>query len=231
MPPGEVASDAPTDIELARSAEATKAAGRHRARCRTRSPGWATGPAGTAVETPPAAPAPVEPAPPEPAPPEPVTYRGRLGKARGLLSGYLGAVRSKGKIDAGTWDDLEEALIRADVGVGATDLLLDDLRTRVKNGDIAGPDALVDALKGIWWPCSRPPMPRWPCPGPAGEPIAADPPMEGRRTASGTGRCVAVRGGQRGGQDHHGGQGGQSDVPVRDQGSAGRRGHLPGRRR
>jgi fused signal recognition particle receptor len=80
--------------------------------------------------------------------PEPATYRGRLGKARGLLAGYLGSVRSKGRIDAGTWDDLEEALIRADVGVGATDVLLDDLRSRVKSGEISGPDALIDALKG-----------------------------------------------------------------------------------
>jgi len=84
---------------------------------------------------------------PAPVAPEPATYQGRLGKARGLLSTYLGAVRSKGKIDAATWDDLEEALIRADVGVGATDVLLDDLRARVKAGEIAGPDALVDALK------------------------------------------------------------------------------------
>ena len=78
--------------------------------------------------------APEERVPETPAPetpePEPATYQGRLGKARGLLSSYLGAVRSKGKIDAGTWDDLEEALIRADVGVGATDVLLDDLRGR-----------------------------------------------------------------------------------------------------
>jgi fused signal recognition particle receptor len=89
---------------------------------------------------------PVEP--PEPSePPEPATYRGRLGKARGLLSGYLGSVRSKGKVDAATWDDLEEALIRADVGVGATDALLDGLRARVKDGSIVGPDALVEALK------------------------------------------------------------------------------------
>ena len=73
--------------------------------------------------------------------------RSRLGKARGLLSGYLGSVRTKGKVDAGTWDDLEEALIRADVGVGATDRLLEDLRARVKAGEIAGPDALVEALK------------------------------------------------------------------------------------
>ncbi len=78
---------------------------------------------------------------------EPATYRGRLGKARGLFAGYLGAVRSRGRIEPATWDDLEEALIRADVGVGATDALLDDLRGRVKAGDIAGPDALVEALK------------------------------------------------------------------------------------
>jgi len=71
-----------------------------------------------------------------------------LGKARGLLAGYLGSVRSRGKIDATTWDDLEEALIRADVGVKATDTMLADLRARVKSGEIVGPDALVAALKG-----------------------------------------------------------------------------------
>ncbi|HEY4928421.1 MAG TPA: signal recognition particle-docking protein FtsY [Acidimicrobiales bacterium] len=83
---------------------------------------------------------------PEPEPEAP-SYRGRLGKARGLLSGYIGTVRARGKIDAATWDDLEEALIRADVGVGATDALLGDLRGRVTSGEIGGPDALVDALK------------------------------------------------------------------------------------
>lgn len=88
--------------------------------------------------------APAEVSVPEP---EPASYRGRLGKARGLLSGYVGAIRARGKIDGGTWDELEEALIRADVGVGATDALLDDLRGRVKSGEIGGPDALVDALK------------------------------------------------------------------------------------
>jgi fused signal recognition particle receptor len=95
----------------------------------------------------------LEPTPPtaiEPAPepePEAPSYRGRLGKARGLLSGYIGTVRARGKIDAATWDDLEEALIRADIGVGATDALLGDLRGRVTSGEIGGPDALVDALK------------------------------------------------------------------------------------
>jgi fused signal recognition particle receptor len=126
VPAGEVASDAPTDIELERSAATVRASD-------------------TLVEEPP--PTPTEPEE-RPSEPEPATYRGRLGKARGLLSGYLGSVRSKGKIEASSWDDLEEALIRADVGVGATDALLADLKSRVKAGEISGAEALVEALKG-----------------------------------------------------------------------------------
>ncbi len=133
VPPGEVASDAPTDVELARSAEAAQAA-------------ETTDIASGAVVAPPT-PVPAPPSPVTEPVAEPATYRSRLGKARGLLSGYLGSVRSRGKIDASTWDELEEALIRADVGVGATDGLLQDLRGRVKAGEIGGPDALVDALK------------------------------------------------------------------------------------
>lgn len=135
VPPGEVASDAPTDVELDRSAEATRRT--------TEVDGAHAAPVA-------AEPVAAEPAPAEPEPPavvEPITYRARLGKARGLLAGYLGSIRSKGKVDGATWDDLEEALIRADVGVGATDALLDDLRTRVKEGEIGSPEVLVDALK------------------------------------------------------------------------------------
>ena len=101
-------------------------------------------PAEAPAVTPETAPAIVPTPTPEP---EPASYRGRLGKARGLLSGYIGAVRARGRIDVTTWDDLEEALIRADVGVGATDALLNDLRDRVQSGGIGDPDALVDALK------------------------------------------------------------------------------------
>jgi fused signal recognition particle receptor len=146
VPAGEVARDTPTDIELARSADATRTA--------DASPSAVPVPPAIDLEAQPTATAAPTPAPPPaPAPPpqpaaEPASYRSRLGKARGLLSGYMGAVRSRGKIDDATWDELEEALIRADVGVGATDALLDDLKTRVKGGEIAGPDALVEALKG-----------------------------------------------------------------------------------
>jgi len=74
-------------------------------------------------------------------------FRDRLGKARGLLAGYLGSVRARTKIDDDTWDELEEALIRADVGIAATTALLDQLRAQVKAENITNPELLVDALK------------------------------------------------------------------------------------
>ncbi len=46
-----------------------------------------------------------------------------------------------------TWDDLEEALLRADVGLGVTESLLDDLKARVQDGEIDEPAALLDALQ------------------------------------------------------------------------------------
>jgi fused signal recognition particle receptor len=136
VPPGEVASDATTDIELARGAEATRAAQGSAGDVAVAEPPAVAAETTTALE-------PEREA--EEAPP--VSYRSRLGKARGLLAGYLGSVRGRARIDAETWEDLEEALIRADVGVGATDALLADLRQRVKGGEIDGPDALLAALK------------------------------------------------------------------------------------
>jgi fused signal recognition particle receptor len=103
-------------------------------------------PAPAVVEAPVAEPTP-EPAPIVEAPPKP-RFRDRLGKARTQFAGYIGAVLSRSAIDDETWDDLEEALIRADVGVGTTTALLDDLRARVKSDGIKTPDELVAALKG-----------------------------------------------------------------------------------
>ena len=93
-------------------------------------------------------------APPEPdevlGPPEvavPPRLRERLGKARNLLATRVSSVLARSGIDEETWEELEEALILADVGVSTTTSLLDGLRTRVKAGEIGGPDALLDALK------------------------------------------------------------------------------------
>jgi fused signal recognition particle receptor len=75
-------------------------------------------------------------------------FRDRLTKARGLLAGYLGSVLSRSRIDEETWEELEEALLRADVGVTTTTALLADLREEVQRKAITQPDALVAQLKG-----------------------------------------------------------------------------------
>jgi len=72
--------------------------------------------------------------------------RERLGRTRGVFAG-LRSLRGKA-VDPGAWDALEEALIRADVGVATTDALLEDLRRRVRDREIGGGDELVDALRG-----------------------------------------------------------------------------------
>jgi fused signal recognition particle receptor len=106
----------------------------------------APAPAPTAtVEAPPAQPAPA-PAPTPEAPAAPPSYRSRLGGVRGLFSGAVSSLRA-GRIDQATWDSLEEALIRADVGVSTTTALLDDLRSKVETNQIRGGDDLLEALR------------------------------------------------------------------------------------
>jgi fused signal recognition particle receptor len=75
----------------------------------------------------------------------PPSYRSRLGGVRGLFSGAVAALRS-GRIDEATWESLEEALIRADVGVSTTGVLLDELRAKVQTREISGGDDLLEAL-------------------------------------------------------------------------------------
>jgi fused signal recognition particle receptor len=75
------------------------------------------------------------------------SFRSRVGKTRQLLSGYLTAIRRRDRIDQETWDDLEEALIRADVGVETATELLDELKARVRTEAIADSDQLLGALK------------------------------------------------------------------------------------
>ncbi|MEY3166492.1 MAG: signal recognition particle receptor, partial [Actinomycetota bacterium] len=66
----------------------------------------------------------------------PVVPVNRWGKTAVALAGILGGVRSRGGITNETWDDLEEALLKADVGIGVTDALLNGLRQRVKSKEI-----------------------------------------------------------------------------------------------
>ncbi len=86
-------------------------------------------------------------APPEVVAPVRPSFRERLAKARGAVSGYLGSILARTDIDDETWDELEEALIRADVGVGPTTDMLDAVRARVKAESIEAPEVLLEAVK------------------------------------------------------------------------------------
>lgn len=75
-------------------------------------------------------------------------FRDRMAKSRAALAGAFSGIRGRSGIDADTWDELEEALLRADVGVRVTDELLGGLRARVKSKEIVDPAGLLDALQG-----------------------------------------------------------------------------------
>ena len=84
-------------------------------------------------------------APAEPAA-EPTRLRTRLGRARDLLAGALGGLRGGGRLDASAWDELEEALILADVGLATTTALLVELRAAAAAQKIDSRAGLVDLL-------------------------------------------------------------------------------------
>ena len=71
----------------------------------------------------------------------------RFAKAAGVFTGAFAGVRAKERITADTWDDLEETLLRADVGLAVTTSLLEKLKTRVDKKEISDPRALIDALQ------------------------------------------------------------------------------------
>ncbi len=74
-------------------------------------------------------------------------FRDRLTKARSKFAGMVGALAGRSKIDEDAWDELEEALIGADVGMDATQDLLDHLRAQVKAEGLETGDELLEALK------------------------------------------------------------------------------------
>lgn len=82
-----------------------------------------------------------------PAPVAPASFRDRLARARGVFATATTGVLRRTSIEQSTWDDLEEAMLRADLGVKVTTALLDSLRERVKRREITEPAALVAALR------------------------------------------------------------------------------------
>lgn len=71
----------------------------------------------------------------------------RLGKARSAFTGYLGGLVGLGTVDEEAWEDLEEALIRADVGVGVTMKLISEVQEKAKEAGVDDGEAILGLLK------------------------------------------------------------------------------------
>lgn len=79
--------------------------------------------------------------------PDEVTVKERAGRTRSLFASAFQSIRGRGSIDVGTWEELEETLLRADIGIGLTTRLLDPLRAAAKAGTIRTPDDAINALR------------------------------------------------------------------------------------
>jgi len=99
----------------------------------------------TAPETPAAATGVLEIERPPPSAGRLVRLRARLARSQSSVGSALLNLLSRDRLDDETWDEIEEVLITADVGVAPARLMADDLRTKVKVLGARGP-AEVRAL-------------------------------------------------------------------------------------
>ncbi len=74
--------------------------------------------------------------------------RDRLGRTRAAFSGVFTGMRGH-KIDDATWEDLEEAMLLADVGLPTTERILDEVRARAKAEGAVEADALVGLVRDV----------------------------------------------------------------------------------
>ena len=73
-----------------------------------------------------------------------------LSKTKNAIFGQIDEVlKAFVKVDEDLLEEIEELLICSDVGVGATEEIIEELREQIKDGRLKEKDQVVDALKGI----------------------------------------------------------------------------------
>ena len=77
-----------------------------------------------------------------------VRLRARLARSQSSVGSALLSLLSRDRLDDDTWDEIEEVLITADVGVVPARLMVDDLRTKVKVLGARGPAEVRALLRG-----------------------------------------------------------------------------------
>jgi fused signal recognition particle receptor len=76
-----------------------------------------------------------------------VRLRARLARSQSSVGSALLNLLSRDKLDDETWDEIEEVLITADVGVVPARLMVDDLKTKVKVLGVRGPAEVRNLLR------------------------------------------------------------------------------------
>jgi len=84
---------------------------------------------------------------PEPTAGRLVRLRSRLSRSQNSLGKGLLTLLSRDRLDEETWEEIEDTLLTADVGVSATQELVENLRTRVKVLGTRTPDELRGLLR------------------------------------------------------------------------------------
>src|SRR5262249_15354822 len=92
------------------------------------------------------------PAPPEIEVPPPsagrlVRLRARLSRSQNALGKTLLTLLSRDTLDDDAWDEIEDTLVQADVGVAPSRQIVEDLRTKVKVFGSRTPDEVRGLLK------------------------------------------------------------------------------------
>jgi fused signal recognition particle receptor len=78
-----------------------------------------------------------------------VRLRQRLAASQGGLGKALLGMLSRDRLDESTWEDIEDALLLADIGVGPTQQLVATLRTRLRVEGDSAPDARAALREGL----------------------------------------------------------------------------------
>jgi fused signal recognition particle receptor len=76
-----------------------------------------------------------------------VRLRARLARSQGSVGSALLNLLSRDRLDDETWDEIEEVLITADVGVAPARVMVDDLQTQVKVLGTRGPAEVRELLR------------------------------------------------------------------------------------
>jgi fused signal recognition particle receptor len=99
------------------------------------------------ITAPPPAPVPALEKPP-PSAGRLVRLRNRLARSQSAFGGVLLGLLSSDRLDEQTWEEIEDTLITADMGVAPAQQIVEDLRTEVKVAGTRDPESVRSLLRG-----------------------------------------------------------------------------------